>query len=275
MVVDETVELICELYGKRLQEITIERLVAGIFFTGVKLSNGLGGISYTPTESIHQEGGCIRVGHASQKSLLFRGTSALDILSSRDVGMLLHTVRIVVLNALSALFLVKDIYQIVEDRDALDLIDLGAVRKVAMVGAIPPFLERLKTIKDLQLHVIEKKIESFQGDDIRFYVPASEAAGLLPLCDTIIITGAAFANGTMESLLGYTGKAQNVIVAGPTAGFIPDALFARGVDIVSTVLVTEPDKALDMLAEGKGAYQLFVEKFVKKINVVNQAFQNH
>jgi uncharacterized protein len=275
MVVDETIGMICELYENRLREITIERLVAGIFFTGVKLSHGLGGISYTPTEEIHQEGGCIRIGNTVRKSFHFRGTSALDILSMPDGGKLFDTVKIVVLNALSALFLAKNIYQIIDDRDALDLIDLGTVKKVAMVGAIPPFLERLKTIKDLHLHVIEKKIESFQGDDIQFYVPASEAASLLPLCDTIIITGAAIANGTIDTLLGYSGKARHVIVVGPTAGFIPDALFVRGVGIVSSVVVTDPDKTLDMLGEGKGAYQLFAEKCVKKINVVNQAFQNH
>jgi uncharacterized protein len=273
MVVDETIGMICELYEKRIREITIERLVAGIFFTGVKLSHGLGGISYTPTEAIHQEGGCVRSGHAARKSFHFRGASALDILSQRDSGKLFDTVKIAVLNALSALFLTKSIYQIVDDRDALDLIDLGAVKKVAMVGAISPFLGRLKKIRELHLHVIEKKIESFQGDDVQFYVPASEAEGLLPLCDTVIITGATIANGTIERLLCFTGKAKNVIVAGPTAGFIPDALFARGVGVVSSVLVTEPDKTLDMLGEGKGAYQLFAEKCVKKINVVNRGFR--
>lgn len=274
MIIDETIGFIQELYKEKVQEITIERVVVGIFFTGVKLSNGLAGISYTPTEDIHQEGGCIRIGSVTQKTFPIRGTSALDILSFPDGGMLFHTVKIVVLNALSALFMTKSVYHIVDDRDALDLIDLGVVRKVAMVGAIPPFMDRLKKIKDLDLHVIEKKIESFRGDEIRFYVPATEAASLLSLCDTVIITGAAIANGSMETLLGYTGKARHVIVAGPTAGFIPDALFSRGVGLVSSVVVTDPDKTLDLLAEGKGAYQLFAEKCVKKINIVNQGFQN-
>lgn len=269
MVVDETIGLIRELYQTHLPAITIERIIVGIFFTGVKLSNGLAGISYTPITEIHREGGCIHIKGKERDSLQFKGASVQDILALKTEDLFIRTVQIVLLNALSADFLTEARYRMVEDRDPLDLLDLSRLQNVAMVGAIPPFLKRLKTAGQLKLHLIERKKESLAEDEIRFLVPEDAIPDVLPQCDTVIITGAAIANGTIETLLDLTQENATVVVAGPTAGFLPDALFARGVSIVSTALVSEPDRTLDLLAEGKGAYQLFAEKCVRKINLLN------
>lgn len=52
MVIKETTDLLDPLYGDTLQRITIERVVVGVYFTGIKLSNGCGGISYTPVADL-------------------------------------------------------------------------------------------------------------------------------------------------------------------------------------------------------------------------------
>jgi len=275
MVLDEAVRLVKELYGDRLHDITVERLIMGIFFTGVKLSTGLCGISYTPTAEIHKRSGCLEIGSSSGRELPFKGALVSELLAIPDDDMLLRTVRIVILNALSALFLTRESYCIVEDCDALDMIDPASMNKICMVGAIRPFVDRFKTLDHVKLQIVEQKIESLRSDEMRYFVPATEAATALSLCDTAVITGAAVANGTMDTLLGYTGKARHVIVAGPTAGFIPDALFRRNVSVVSTVLVVRPDTTLDFLAEGMGAYQLFRSRCIRKINIVNGVREIH
>ena len=56
-------------------------------------------------------------------------------------------------------------------------------------------------------------------------------------------------------------------MTGPTASILPDVQFANNVSAMSGVYVTEPDLALDMLAEGAGAYHLF-GTCVRKINVL-------
>jgi uncharacterized protein len=150
------------------------------------------------------------------------------------------------------------------------MVDTGAMKKVGMVGAITPFLRKLKTRGGLEIHVVERKKESLHRDEEAFYMPPERACDIIPLCDTVIITGAAIANGTMDELLGYTASEATVIVAGPTASFLPDALFRKNVDVVSGVWITKPDKALDMLGEGMSAVDLFGE-CVKKINVLNTA----
>jgi len=52
MVIKETTDLLDPLYGDTLQRITIERVVVGVYFTGIKLSNCRGGISYAPVADL-------------------------------------------------------------------------------------------------------------------------------------------------------------------------------------------------------------------------------
>src|ERR1700756_4178289 len=48
----ETLEEIAEILGRDLERITVERAVVGLFFTGVKLSNGIAGACATPIKTI-------------------------------------------------------------------------------------------------------------------------------------------------------------------------------------------------------------------------------
>jgi len=50
----ETAQLLKDKLALEYDTVTIERLTIGVFFTGVKLSNGAGGISYTPVKDIPQ-----------------------------------------------------------------------------------------------------------------------------------------------------------------------------------------------------------------------------
>lgn len=44
MIVDETADLLRGLYGDELRGLAIERAVIGVFFSGIKLSDGSGGV---------------------------------------------------------------------------------------------------------------------------------------------------------------------------------------------------------------------------------------
>src|SRR5512145_1293008 len=97
------------------------------------------------------------------------------------------------------------------------------IRKVAMVGAIFPFVRQLKGIPGIELSVIEQKPESLKEDELVYYSPAAEATAILPGCDTVLITGATTSNGTLEDLLAHTRPGATVVVTGPTASLLPDA----------------------------------------------------
>jgi uncharacterized protein (DUF4213/DUF364 family) len=146
MVLDETLEILRALYGKELDITRIEKIVFGIFFTGVKLSDGSGGVAYTPTTDLHSATCCPSMAAERPAPVLLKGM-------------------------------------------------------------------------------------------------------------------------TVEDLLRLTGPGANVLVTGPTASILPEALFARNANIVSGVEVTDPDLTIDLLSEGVGAYHLF-NRCVRKINIL-------
>jgi uncharacterized protein (DUF4213/DUF364 family) len=269
MILPETISIIEELYGESLKRIFIERIVIGIFFTGVKLSNGHGGVSYTPVSEMHEDVSRASPIYTKDAPAALKGMSAYEVLNNLSDVPMYKTVKIVVLNALSTLFLTRERYFIIEDSDVLDSINLDVTKRIGMVGAFPPFIERLKKVSNIQLNIIEKNKESLQGDNAKYFVEAKEAQSVIPLCDTVIITGASIANGTIDELLSYVRPEAKTIVTGPTASFLPDAFFRRNVDVVGGVLVTRPDEAIDMLSEGVGAYHLF-NKCVKKMNIFDR-----
>jgi len=273
MIIQETADLLESLYGKTLQRIRIERIVVGVYFTGVKLTNGCGGVSYTPTAELH--GSCCSILNTmGRKRGALKGAIVHDILQSSPVSPLTTVVKIVVMNALSSFFLSDRRYHIVYDTDVLDLLEIGEKEKIGMVGAFAPFIQRLKHLPGIDLSVIERKDGEglFGPDEVKFHVPAELAEDILPGCTTVIITGASIANGTLAGLLGLVRPDARLVVTGPTSSFLPDALFRRNVSVVGASIVTDADLALDMLSEGAGAHQLF-GVCLRKINFLRDNFQ--
>jgi uncharacterized protein (DUF4213/DUF364 family) len=267
MVLDETLQMLKALYGKELDITRIEKIVFGIFFTGVKLSDGSGGVAYTPTADMHSATCCPSVAAERPAPVLLKGMTVSNALSQVRESALGNVVELVIMNALSSRFITSDRYHVVYDTDSIDLIDLKRAGRIGMVGAFIPFLKVLKSIPGIDLTVLEQKKETLKAGEMCFYAAAEQAKHVLPCCDTVIITGASIANGTVEDLLGLTRPGANVLVTGPTASILPDALFARNANIVSGVKVTDPDLTIDLLSEGVGAYHLF-NRCVRKINIL-------
>ncbi len=269
MILGETGDLLLELLGEEAEDITIERIVIGAFFTGVKLSDGSGGVAYTPTADLHRGPRTSLTAAERPAPAPLKGMAVRKMLEGGGGSTLLDLVRLVVMNALSSRFITDDRYKVRYDADVLDLLDFKKLGKVGMVGAIVPFLKRLKNVPGIDLSVIEKKTEGLKPEEMRLFVPADQAGAVLPACDTVIITGAAVANGTIEELLGYTKTGAMVVVTGPTVSLLPDGFFRRNVGIVSGVKVADADKALDMLSEGIEVYHLF-KTCIRKINIMKQ-----
>jgi len=51
-ILNETAQQVQDILASEYNTITIERVMIGVFFTGVKLSNGVGGVSYTLVKDI-------------------------------------------------------------------------------------------------------------------------------------------------------------------------------------------------------------------------------
>ncbi|WP_027360213.1 DUF364 domain-containing protein [Desulforegula conservatrix] len=262
---DEAVEKLRILRQDNFSSLIVERVVIGIFFTGVKLSTGCTGVAYTPPETARAAGRQILKGSAPN----FRGQSAQDILNGKHTSPFANVVRLALINALSVPLMREYLATGSNGLDLTEFSDFFVDRKICMVGAIMPILKKLDKITAAGIRIVERKTDSIPKNRKMLLVHPENTAEALGWCDTAVITGASIANGSFEYLVSKVKPDAAIAVVGPTAGFIPLPLFRRRVAIVSTVTVTDGDMALDILAEGGGAYQLF-GKCVKKINLLNR-----
>jgi hypothetical protein len=53
-ILNETARLVKDKLASECEALTVERVMIGMFFSGVKLSNGFAGISYTPVKDVPQ-----------------------------------------------------------------------------------------------------------------------------------------------------------------------------------------------------------------------------
>src|ERR1700756_5856637 len=75
----ETLAAICDILGPEHDGLTVERAVIGLFFTGVKLSNGIAGACATPIKTIPEAVCCPSSAMAMPFPGKLRGRRAADL----------------------------------------------------------------------------------------------------------------------------------------------------------------------------------------------------
>ncbi len=105
ILLQESADILKEYFGERLDKMVVERAVFGLFFSGVKLSTGHGGLCFTPVKEIPEAVCCPSSAKAMPLSGKLGGRSVksyLDDLSHANI--LRKTLAIATLNALSACY---------------------------------------------------------------------------------------------------------------------------------------------------------------------------
>ena len=259
-ILKETAQQVKDVLGLEFDTTTVERVVIGVFFTGVKLSNGAGGISYTPVKDIPQAVCCPSSAGRIFDPLRIKNMKVSDVLaelSSKEP--LKVSVAIATLNALSACCWDRGLaanYLMREDADALDAVRIPGRNSVAVIGAFVPVLKKLKDHEGMWW-VIEQDLRTLKSDEIRHFIPAENSKETIAGADVLIVTGLTLLNHTLEDILKVARQEAEIAVIGPTASMLPDAMFARGVRVVGGVLVKKPDELLDVLAAGGSGYHFF------------------
>ena len=104
-ILKETVGMLVDAFGSDLEMITIDRAVFGLFFSGVKLSTGHGGVCYTPVKEMPEAVCCPSSARAMPLSGRLKGQTAAEYLEYIfDKNILKRTLGIAALNALSTLY---------------------------------------------------------------------------------------------------------------------------------------------------------------------------
>jgi uncharacterized protein len=249
-----------EILGPAIDAIRVERLVVGLFFTGVKLSNGIAGACATPIKTIPEAVCCPSSALAMPFPGKLRGRPAADLAHEALSG---HGIRravgIAALNALADCCWRRRPNPEVILQAGVDAFDATRIRpgeRVVVVGAFVPFLKELKRRRQPFL-VLERDAATLKPDELAFFRPAGQAAQCVPEADVLLITGSTLVNATLEELLALAAPEARVAIVGPTVGLLPDAFLARGADILGGVRITDPDAFLDLLAEGGSGYHFF------------------
>lgn len=124
--------------------------------------------------------------------------------------------------------------------DSTGALDAGGTDHIGMVGYFPSLIADLRQ-RGLRLTVIEQHQDLVQRDG-NFEVTLD--ASRLGACNKVLVTAATLLNDTIEDVLAYTRDAERVVVIGPTAGFFPDPLLARGVTGVGGTWIDNPAIAI-------------------------------
>lgn len=260
-ILEESIGYLEEKLGDSLEEIKVERIVFGLFFTGVKLSNGQGGVSYTPLKSLSGAVCCPSSAAAMPSSGQMEGKSVSYFLDDiNNLSPLKKTLAIAVINALANTCwkqgLTDASYRLERDMDPIDKVEIGADSYSVVVGALVPYIKQLIN-NDREFSILELDPSVLKSHELEYYLPPKEADKVLPKADYVIITGTTLINDTLEELLELVRPETEVIVVGPTVGMLAKPFLKRQVSYLGGVEVTDSDRLLDILGQAGSGYHFF------------------
>ncbi len=270
--VAETIDLLIEKSPAPLQDLWVDDLVIGIFFTGVKLSTGHAGVAFTPIGEIAEAVCCPTTAARMPQAGDLEGKPLSEIVRySLDKNVLKSAMGVAALNAISQWMIGSEgekRYRIIKDKDGFDLLKIQTGETVSLIGAFGPYIQRLKTMGN-SFFIIEKNPQTLRPDEIKYFKPETGMASALEKSDVVVITGTAIVNHTIDHILSHMNGRQRTAIIGPTASMVPDAFFKRGVNIMAGVRIKEADLMIKILKQGGSAYHL-LRKCSEKIALIRR-----
>jgi len=232
----------------RIENIKSSSVLIGLGYTAVKLETGHVGVCHTFFEESRDC--CQVVGRAGTLA----GSPAkrlAELAKSWDASE--AVVGIAAINALSQVVLERGLegYSLREDANFIDHVKVGEDDVVVMVGYFHPFLRVLRD-RAKKLFILERNPSFFGEEDVLPDVACEEN---VPKADVVIMTGGVLVNGAVDRLLELSRNAREVGLVGPTASMIPDPLFKHGVTVMGGIKVSNPERLLQVIAEGGGVPQ--------------------
>lgn len=269
MILDETLEAIKSQYGERLNAVTIDRLVAGVYLTVVKLSSGFSGLASNDLNMLDCCTHNRNRGFGDFTPGNFKGRKVIDMFNLTDPSCFIKTLQLAVMNALSAELILEPKYRITDNLDPIELVDLKLGKQVCVVGAFLSYIKKIAE-SDSVLKIIELDETAVPSEYRQYLVPTGFSEQSLVNSDVVIITGATLANSTLDRLLEIIPINTQVILVGPTSSLLPEVLFAKGVNIIGATRITDTDKMLELVAEGAAGFHLF-KSCATKICIINES----
>jgi uncharacterized protein (DUF4213/DUF364 family) len=211
-------------------------------FMAISLESGAAGISFVllPDEKMEQ--------YTALKPQDFTGKDprgfALEFGSDDPIK---EMISLATINAICQHVMKVTHFEVESADDSQGLLSVSAGDRIGMVGL---FFGLTKTIRNAgaELVVIEKKEQLIQKfPDLPITLDATK----LSTCNKILCTSTTILNNSLDEILTHCLPDAFVSIIGPSAGYFPDPLFARGVDVVAGRVVKNGAQFLQLLAERK------------------------
>ena len=156
-------------------------------------------------------------------------------------------ISLAAINAISHFAMVKMGVEVDSTSDSLGLLNLSAGDRIGMVGLFMPLMGEIKKT-GAELLILEKKAELMEKfPHLNITLDPAE----LKSCNKVLCTSTTILNNSLDEIMAHCDPDAFVSIVGPTAGYFPDPVFARGVDVVGGRMVTDSDLFFKLLEQGK------------------------
>ncbi len=220
-------------------------------FCALELADGSLGLSYVllddTLERLRDDAGCLELAGADPLALARRYASA-DFPAK--------TLGFAAANALTRSLFDRAGFCPDPSNDSIGQMNPAAGEQIGMIGLFRPLLGRILQ-SGATLTVVELKAE-LAGAAEGYRVTLD--AGALAACSKVLSTSTLLLNDTLEHMLGHCRNARWFAMVGPSAGCLPDALFARGVTLLGGNWVRDGAGFVNALERGATTSE-FADKF--------------
>lgn len=127
-------------------------------------------------------------------------------------------------------------------------LDVRAGDRVGMIGFFPSLVRRLQAMQ-VQVTVIERKQHLLREEE---YLRMTMDPAALRRCNKVLSTASTLLNDSLDEILGFCTLAERIVVVGPTAGFLPDPLFSRGVSAIGGSQIVDTRLAIARMGQDQG-----------------------
>jgi uncharacterized protein (DUF4213/DUF364 family) len=158
-----------------------------------------------------------------------------------------RTLGLGAINAISQFVFRKSDFQFDFTTDSLGLLQLNNDDKIGMVGFFPPLVKQIER-KSIPLIVIEKKEHLVRKTENWEVTLDSDR---LKECNKVLITSTTVLNNTVDDILIKCSEAERISLIGPTAGFLPDPLFNRNVQVVGSTYIHNSKLFMELVSKNE------------------------
>lgn len=243
---EEIVDEVQKRAGKLTQCPQVCSVAISLGYTFVELDNDTMGVCFTPRSA---SASCTHYPKAGTLASMNLFDLMALMLSTHPLE---KSVGIAAVNAVSQTIMTLEPKKYpFEKNDFLDLLPFNDSRpRVGMVGNIGPFVSFLSKHAD-QLIIVDDNpflMANALGGNCIYSRNLKDLAAV----DLLIITGSSAAIGDFDEVLASAKAARFIGVVGPSAGWLPDPAFKRGVHAVAATRIIDITGARQVILEGGG-----------------------